>query len=266
MRRFALAMLVVSAAARADDPTDIIRRSIERDSANFDRLKNYTYQAREEAREYDNKGKLKKTQVETSEILILGGRQYERLIARDDQPLSEKDARKEQGKMDKELAKREHESGTEKAKHEKRRAEERQFLRELTDAFDLRITGEEQVSGKPAWVIEAQPRTGYRPKDFRAKALMKVRGKVWVDKSDYQWVKAEALVTDTLSFGLGLFRIAPGGWLSFEQTRVNDEVWLPTRVTVRADARLAYLKRLHGELDITYRNYKKFQTDSRIVE
>ena len=191
MRRYVFAMFVVSAAAHADDASDIIRRSIERDSTNFDRLKNYTYEARQETREFDGKGKLKKTEVETSEILILGGRQYERLIARDDKPLSEKNARKEQERMDKELAKREHESGTEKERHEKQRAEGRKFLREMTDAFELRIIGEESVSGKPAWVIDAQPRPDYRPKDSKAKGLMKVRAKVWVDKADYQWVKAK---------------------------------------------------------------------------
>jgi hypothetical protein len=48
-------------------------------------------------------------------------------------------------------------------------------------------------------------------------------------------------------------------------TRVNDEVWLPVRVNVRADARLVFLKTLHGEIDITYSDYKKFQGDSQIV-
>ena len=47
--------------------------------------------------------------------------------------------------------------------------------------------------------------------------------------------------------------------------RVNDEVWLPSRATIRADARVIYLKKLREEMDITYRDYHKFQTDSRMV-
>jgi hypothetical protein len=46
---------------------------------------------------------------------------------------------------------------------------------------------------------------------------------------------------------------------------VNEEVWLPSKVTFNANARVAYLKKLRAELDITYRDYKKFQTDSQIV-
>jgi hypothetical protein len=260
-----LMLLLLAAVARADDAGDIVRRSLDRDLLNFERLKNYTYQERIEEREYDGKGKLKKTDIETSEILILGGRPYARQIARNDKPLSEKDARKEQEKVDKELAKRQNESSAEKAQHEKARAEQRKFMHEFTEAFNFRILAEENVSGKPAWKIEAEPKPGYRPQDSKAKIFLKVRGKVWIDQADYQWVKAEGEATGTLSFALGMFRIASGGSLSFEQTRVNDEVWLPTRIKIRGDARLAYLKNVHGEVDITYRDYKKFQTDSRIV-
>jgi hypothetical protein len=46
---------------------------------------------------------------------------------------------------------------------------------------------------------------------------------------------------------------------------VNEEVWLPSRITVRAEARIAILKKMHAEIDITYRDYRKFQADSKIV-
>ncbi len=266
MQRLALAMLLIASVARADDATSIVLRSLDRDWTNFEHLKNYTYNERAETREYDKKGKLKSTEIETNEIMILGGRHYGRLIARDDKPLSEKQARKEQEKLDKELAKRQNMSAADKAKLDKERAEERKILREIPEAFTLRLVGEETISDKPAWVIDATPKPGFHPKESRAKLLSKIHGKIWIDKAEYQWVKAEGEVIDTLSFGFGMFRIAPGGSIHFEQARVNQEVWLPSRVTIRGDARVALLKKLHGEVDITYRDYKKFQTESRIVE
>jgi hypothetical protein len=257
--------ILAGALMRAQDPVEIIRRSVDRDFNNFERLKNYTYQEREENREIDGDGKIKKTEIETREVLILGGRPYGRVIAREDKPLPEKDVRKEQEKMDRAAAERENESAAEKAKRDKARAEGRKFLRELPDAYRFRLAGEETVSGKPAWVIEADPKPGFRPKDMRSKILTKVRGKVWIEKSEYQWVKAEAEVLDTLSFGLALFRLAPGGSLKFEQTRVNDEVWLPAHMMIRADARFAYVKKVRAEIEVNYRDYKKFQAESRIV-
>src|SRR5712692_742421 len=264
----ALTFLVCSVAlaqeAPAGTPADaveIIRRSVDHDMINFERLKNYTYTERDERRAYDKRGKLKKTEIETYEVLILGGRDYERLIERDDKPLPEKEARKEQEKMDKELARREHESAADKAKREKERREERRFLNEVPEAFTFHLVGEEAVSGKSAWVITADPRTDYKPKDRRARLITKLRGRIWIDKNEYQWVKVDAEAIGTLSFGWGLARIEPGATVHFEQTRVNDEVWLPAIGRIYADARLALFKQIHSETDIAFRDYKKFQTN-----
>jgi hypothetical protein len=254
----------IQAGAKPDADV-IIRKSLERDFYNFNSVKDYTYVQREEDREYDGNGKLKKTESSTQEVLILAGRPYEKEVAKNDKPLPENEARKEREKMDKELVKREHMSASDRAKVEKEREEERAYLREIPDAFRFRRAGEENISGQPAWVIEAEPKPGYQPKDSKAKVLGKVRGKFWITQRDNRWVKIQAEAIEPLSFGLGLFRIAPGGAFTFEQKRVNDEVWLPTHILIRGDARLAYLKKIHGEIEITYRDYKKFQTDSKIV-
>ena len=262
--RFSIFLLVASAAL-AQDANEIIRRATDRDFTNFETRKNYTYQERQEVREYNGKGKLIKTEIETHEILILQGQPYEKLIARNDHPLSEKDARKEQKKLDSEVEKRKRQSAAEKAKLEKERLEEQKYLREFTEAFIFKVIGEEAVSGKPAWVISVTPKPGYRPKESDAKIFTKLRGKVWIDKGEYHWVKAEGEAIDTLSFGFFLFRVAPGATVSFEQTSVNGEVWLPSRISVRAEVRIAILKKLRAEVDITYRDYRKFQADSKIV-
>ena len=98
-----------------------------------------------------------------------------------------------------------------------------------------------------------------------AKPLLKVRAKVWVDKAEYQWVRLEAETTATISFGLVIARLAPGAKLEFEQTRVNDEVGLPKREVVRGAARLGLGKKLLGEEETTWSNYRKFQVDSKVV-
>jgi hypothetical protein len=262
--RFPVFVLIASAAF-AQDANEIMRRATDRDFTNFENRKNYTYQERTEVRMYDGKGKLAKTEVETHEILILEGQPYECMIARNDKPLSEKDAAKEQKKLDSEVAKRRNQSASEKAKLEKERMEEKKYLREFTEAFDFRVIGEEPVSGKPAWILSVTPKPGYKAKDSQAKMFAKLRGKVWIDKGEYHWVKAEGEAIDTLSFGFFLFRVAPGATVSFEQTSVNGEVWLPSRILVRAEARIAVLKKMQAEIDITYREYRKFQADSKLV-
>ena len=50
-----------------------------------------------------------------------------------------------------------------------------------------------------------------------------------------------------------------------EQTRINDEVWLPRHVAFKVDVRLALLKSFNVDEEQTFRDYKKFRTDSKII-
>jgi hypothetical protein len=72
-------------------------------------------------------------------------------------------------------------------------------------------------------------------------------------------------VVDTISVGLFLVRLAKGSRAAFEQTRVNDEVWLPRRLQVFASARLGLLKVLHIEHEVVYSKCREFQTGSFII-
>jgi len=248
-----------------DDPVEIVRKSVDRDANNFARIKNYTFIEREEDRDVDSKGKVKKTESETAEVLILMGRPYARTIAKNDKPLSEKEQQAEQRKLDREVAKRERESEGERGRYERDRAESRKFLQELPAAFNFKLLGTETLSGKPVWVIDATPKPGYKPRQERAKVLSRIHAKLWIDQTEYQWVKMEAEALDTLSFALNLIRVAPGAKLHFEQVRVNDEVWLPSLFSVQGSVRVAYVKKLAGGMDVTYRDYRKFQSDSKLV-
>lgn len=262
----ALFALAVSAALAQTSPDalTIVRRSVERDWTDFEQLKDYTYQQKIDSRELNKDGGLAKSKSETREIMILAGRPYERVVKRDGQPLAEKDARKEQAKMDRELTKRQQESPSERAKLARERAEDREFIREIPEAFNFKLLGTDTVSGQPAWILDAEPKPGFRPKHSQAKMFQNVRAKIWIEQATYHWVKLDADVLNTISFGLMLVRVAPGAKIHFEQAHVNNEIWLPSAALIRADARLALIKKMRAEFDIHYSGYKKFQTESRI--
>ena len=256
----------MAAALRGQDPLEIVRRSVERDWTDFEGRKNYIYQERREFREYNKDGQVGNQRSETKEILILGGRPAERVVARNDRPLPDREARHEQQKFEREVAARRRESPAEHSRFERERAEDRKFIAELPEAFAFRLTGVESVSGQPAWRIEADPKPGFRPNHSRAKIFSKVRATVWIEQATYHWVKMDAEALETLTFGFGLLRIAPGGALHFEQTRVNDEIWLPSHALIKGDARLALIKKLRAEIEVRYSDYRRFQADSQILE
>jgi hypothetical protein len=248
---------------------NLLRTTADHDIENDKRQRDYTYIEREEQHNLDGKGHVKSTKVKTSEVLMVYGEQVERLISKDDKPLSAKDAAKEEKKIQKVIDKREHESGNDRKKRlekeEKEREDGRKFVLEVADAYNFHFLGTEELEGRETYVIDAEPRPGFQPKMKYANILPKFHFRAWIDKDDLQWSKLDATCIDTVSFGLFLARIHKGTRVVVEQTRVNDEVWLPRHLDVKVDARVALLKNFNVDMDTTYRDYKKFRTDTKIV-
>ena len=240
------------------------------DLENDKRQRDYTYIERDVQNKLDGKGKTQSTETKTFEILEIYGESVQRLIEKDDKPLSKKDADKEEEKIQKIIDKRKNESEADHRKREEReekdREQGRKFVTEIADAYNFKLVGSEKVGGRDAWVIDGEPRPGFVPHMKEAKFLSKFHGRVWIDKADLQLAKMDVECLDTISFGLFLARFHKGSRLMLEQTRVNDEVWLPAHVTAKIDARLALVKGFNIGLDQTFRDYKKFRATSKIVK
>ena len=266
------AVLLLAAActlAAAQDPREIVRRSVQLMDHNLAIARNYTFLERSETRELDSNAHVKTRKIMLYDVTLLEGSPYRRLVGKDDHPLSPEEERIEQKKLADSIAQRQKETPAERAQRiadwEKKRQREREPLDEVPDAFDFRIAGEEQIDGRDAWIIEGTPRPGYHARGSLAKLFPKFRGKLWIDKADYQWVKTEAEVTDTISWGLFVARLSKGARVDIQMTRVNDEVWLPKRIEAKASARLALVKKYNVEADTSFSNYRKFQVESRVV-
>jgi hypothetical protein len=252
-----------------DQIRDLIRQAAEKDIQNDKNQRDYTYIQREEEHKLDGNDQVKSSESKTFEIMVLYEEPVRKLIAKDDKPLSESDAQKEDEKVQKIIEKRKNESDNDRQKRldkqNKEQEEGRQFVKEIADAYNFRFVGEENLEGRKSLVIDAEPRPGYEPHMKDAKFLPKFRFRVWLDEAEKQWVKLDIQCIDTVSVGLFLLRLHKGSSIQIEQVRVNDEVWLPRHVTLKLDARLALLKGLNISEDVSFRDYKKFRTDTKIV-
>ena len=241
----------------------------DKDIENQKRERDYTYIERAVQNNLDGKGNKKSTEIKTYEILEIYGEQVQRLIEKDDKALDSKEAGKEEEKIQKIIDKRKKESEEERKKREekevKQREDDRKFVREIADAYDFKLVGTELVGGREAWVIDGEPRPGFVPHMKESKFLSKFHGRVWIDKDDLQLSKMDVETLDTVSVGFVLARIHKGTRFSLEQTRVNDEVWLPKQVTYKFNARLGLVKGYNIDGELSYRDYRKFRTSSKIV-
>jgi ribosomal protein L17 len=248
---------------------ELFRVAADKDIENDKRLRDYTYIERDEKHRLDGKGDVKSTDVTTYEVMELYGEPVQRLIEKDDRALDTEDSAKEEKKVQKIIDKRKNESEDARRKRqqkeEKDREEARKFVHEVADAYNFRLVGTESMGGRDTWVIDAEPRPGYEPHMKEAKFLPKFHGRVWIDRQDAQWAKMDIECIDTVSVGWFLARVHKGSRFVIEQTRVNDEVWLPKHLAIKVDVRLALLKNFNVELDQTFRDYKKFRATTRIV-
>ena len=275
--RFALFLIILAVSCRAyaqedtlSEPQirDLIRLTADKDVENTKRQRDYTYIRRDEERKLDGKGSVKSTESKTYEVMVLAGEHAEKLIAKNDKPLPEKEAKKEDEKIQKIISKAQKESESDRRKRleksEKETEEERQFVREVADAHKFTLRGTEIVDGRTTYRIDGEPLPNYKPKLKDAKILPKVRLHLWIDKTEQQWVKIDIECIDTISWGLFIARIYKGSTIHVEQVRVNDEVWLPKHVNMKLDAKIALLKNLDVAWDVTFRDYQKFRTDAVI--
>lgn len=268
MRWAPLLALAFCCLAAGEDARSIIQKSVDNDQWNWQHARDYTFHQRETQLEMGKDDQFHEKQSETFDITILYGRPFRRLIERNGEPLSPKDEQKEQARFDKEVAKRRRESEQEQsrlaAEYEKERVKQRAFLREVVNAYNFSLTGMDQVDGHAAYVITADPRPDFHPHDSRAKILPKLRVKLWIDKQSYDWVKVDADVIKTFTWGFFVLRLNPGSHLHFEQQRVNDEIWLPSRMVATVNARL-FGKKVEIQFADRDSDYRKFQTDVKML-
>jgi hypothetical protein len=252
-----------------DQIRDLIRQAAEKDMENDKKQRDYTYMQREEEHKRNSKGELQSTGVRTYDVMMLYDEQVRRLVSRNDQPLSEKDATQEEVKIQKIIDKRKGESDDDRKKRlekeEKERGDDRKFVSEVADAYNFRLIAVESLNGRDAYVIDADPRPGFQSKLRDAKMLPNFRFRVWIDIAALQWVKIDIQCIETASFGWIFARIHKGSNIVIELTRVNEDVWLPKHVALKLDARIVLFKGVNIDEDATYRDYKKFRTGIRIV-
>jgi hypothetical protein len=176
--------------------------------------------------------------VTVTEVIPIAGTPYDRVVVKAGQKLKGADAAREEQKFEKTCREREKESPAERATRLRKFESQHAFAKEVPNAYDAKLVGEETIEGRPTWVIQLTPRADFHPLSMRAAMLKHIGARLWIDKQDVQWVKAQAHVIDTLSIGWVLARIGPGADITYEQTRVGDGLWMPKKIRIEGVAKI----------------------------
>ena len=178
--------------------------------------------------------------VTVSQVTAVAGMPFEKVLTRNGQPLPPSEQRREEDKYKKFLAERATPDAQQKKIAEYENA--RRFLREVPEAFDFELLPEETINGRANYVVKCTPKPGYVARDSKARMFSKINATLWVDKQDVRWTKARANVIDSVSIGWIMARINQGAKIGIEQTRIADNLWLPSEIDVNGMVKILLVK------------------------
>jgi hypothetical protein len=157
----------------------------------------YKYMQREADRHLDSHGLVKSEDVKVSTIIFINGVSFEQLVEHNGLPPSAEEQRKQRGKFN-ELKRETPEERIARLRQEEE--DNASLIRELPQAFDFKLIGEEIVNARPTYVLQATPHPGYRARGTYGQMFSKVQGKLWIDKEDFGWVKADGQIIQPFSY------------------------------------------------------------------
>lgn len=193
--------------------------------------------------EFDSKGKLEDRKQSRQEWFPINGSPFARTIERNDKPLTEKERKAEE---EREAAVR---AGKRPARSPEatKRDKEWQFTDEMLARYAFKVTGQETVRGRPAWVVEFAPRSKDLPvKQIADRVANKVAGKVWVDAEDWEVARLKVWLTEELTFIGGVAGVLRQFELLLDRARIEPAAWLPVAIDFQMAGReLLVNKRLH---------------------
>jgi hypothetical protein len=261
-----LCLAQVGATITAEPLPDIpdLLRSLQANQKNVeDLVKNYICNKEDTEVELDGDGRVKKTTITQYEAFYVGRTEIRRTISREGKPLDEKEQKKEQERVEK------------RTKEER----EKQAKIEAGDKKDGNITlgvstflrvsrfvnpRREEYKGHQLLAFDFEPNPQIKPANKSEDLAQKLSGTLWVDESAKQVARLDARLLNDVKFAGFLASVHKGAALTFEQQRINDEVWLPSFADLNVGFRVLFKgKREH--VVTRYSNWRKFRVETVIT-
>lgn len=270
----------------ADATLDIpaLLRDLSKNQEDTDkRINDYTFTRKVTERELDDKGVLKKEKVTVFEVYPFAGYGWvQKLVSENGVPLTPEREAKELKRVSEELEKAEREAPRRTEKRERERAKQREKRRAKAaksgakeaeeDEDDVEISTflraceffsprRERFRDRDVIVFDFRPRAGFKPSNGGESLVSKLSGVIWVDPTERQVMRLEARLVESFKMGGGLLAsVKPGSAFLFEQTRLEEGIWLPRYSQVNASARIMLFKGLSINETNEFSDFKRFST------
>ena len=184
----------------------------------------------------NKEGQVEETTERLSEPVLIQGKVYSRLVAKNGKPLSPEDQKKE---AEREKKFRE---AIAKPKKADRKADDDdddiELNQELVSRYHFTVIKRESIGERPAYMLTFLPKTGVKlPEKKRMDRLLnRLEGRVWVDSENYSLLKVDMHLTEATNLMGGLGSVRSLDFL-IEMTQVAPDVLQPKEVVTAFEGR-----------------------------
>jgi hypothetical protein len=174
----------------------------------------------------------------TKEIAETHDGDVARLVAINDQPLSQDGEQREQARLDALL------SDPARQRHRMQREESDtgivlKLLRMLPRAFLYEYAGSGQGSSGAVEKFRFRPNPAFSPPDLETQALTAMVGELWIDAADERVTRLEGHLQQDTNYGLGILgKLDKGGWIVLEQADTGAGQWRIARFQIKMELRI----------------------------
>jgi hypothetical protein len=121
----------------------------------------------------------------------------------------------------------------------------------------------ERFRGQEVLVFDFEPNPEFKPEKLEEKVVQKLAGVMWIDEKALNVARLQAYFVGDMKIAGGLLaNVQKGTNLVFEQTFINNEVWLPTYEEAHVGVRVLLLKGVRVDQMTRYSDYKKFNVQT----
>jgi hypothetical protein len=229
--------------------------------------KQYTCHLSEEGDKTDSKTQATTREVKEYDVFYIGGEEVRHLLEKDGKPLGVDEKKREDDRFSKkfdEMKKKQVELANDPKKQAKQEEKEEAAISDFLRALRFTNPRRERFRGQDVIVFDFGPNPDYKPKKLVETILQKLVGVIWVDEEARDIARLEAQFIDNVRIAGGLLAsLQKGSNIVIEQTRMNNEVWLPSYAEVHIAGRFLFFRARANTID-RYTDYKKFQVETRI--
>ena len=216
----------------------------------------YTYTTLQTIQDIDSSGRVKKTTTEEHEAFFVHGHVIERVVKRNGQPLSGHDMDKETERVTKLVEK------AEKTPTGQPLEGPSITVSRILELMEVRNPRRELYRGRHAIVFDFVGRKDVKTHGMAEDASKKLAGTMWIDEADRQVAHLDVHFTDDFRVAAGLFAsIQKGSSFHFDQSPVEDGLWLPTGGEGNVQARVLLVKGIRQHVVERDSDYKRFRVE-----